>query len=47
MYNESSNPKVATVSAKGMIKAKKKGTCYIFAYSQNGLYKKTIVKGKK
>ena len=35
---ESSNPAVATVSAKGKVKALKKGTCYIYAYAQNGKY---------
>jgi uncharacterized repeat protein (TIGR02543 family) len=34
---ESTNEKVATVSAKGMIKAKAKGKCYIYAYAQNGV----------
>ena len=33
---ESSNKKVATVSKKGVVKAKKKGTCYVYAYAQNG-----------
>ena len=37
---ESSNVKIATVNAKGKIVAKKKGTCYIFAYAQNGVSKK-------
>lgn len=37
---ESSNPKIATVNAKGKIIAKKKGTCYIYAYAQNGVFKK-------
>lgn len=41
---ESSNRKIATVTKKGVIKAKKKGTCYIYAYSQNGVYKKIKVK---
>lgn len=37
---ESSNPAVATVSRKGVIKAgKTKGTCRIFVYAQNGVYK--------
>ena len=30
---ESSNPKVATVNSKGVIKAKKKGTCTIYVYA--------------
>ena len=36
---ESSNKKVATVSKKGVVKAKKKGTCYVYAYAQNGACK--------
>lgn len=40
---ESSNPKVATVSGKGVIKAKKKGTCYVYAYAQNGVCQKVKV----
>lgn len=44
---ESSNTKVATVSSKGVIKAKKKGTCYIYVYAQNGVYKKVKVTVKK
>ena len=34
---ETSNPAVATVSAKGVIRAKKKGTCYVYAYAQSGV----------
>ena len=41
---ESSNPKVATVNSKGKIKAIAKGTCYIYAYTQNGIFKKVRVK---
>ncbi|MCI9536970.1 MAG: leucine-rich repeat domain-containing protein, partial [Eubacterium sp.] len=33
---ESSRPQTATVSKKGVIKAKKKGKCTIFAYAQSG-----------
>ena len=40
---ESSNTKVATVSGKGVIKAKAKGTCYVYAYAQNGVSKKVKV----
>lgn len=36
---EFSNKKIATVSAKGVITGKKKGTATIFVYAQNGLYK--------
>ncbi len=44
---ESTNTKIATVSSSGKIKAKKKGTCYIYAYAQNGVYKKAKVTVKK
>lgn len=44
---ESSNKKIATVSKKGKITAKKKGICYIYVYAQNGVYKKIKVKVKK
>ena len=40
---ESSNKKVATVSKKGVITGKKKGTCYVYAYAQNGVMKKIKV----
>ena len=46
MY-ESSNSKIATVNSKGVIKAKKKGTCTIYVYAQNGVYAKVTVKVKK
>ena len=36
---ESSNTKVATVTKKGQIKAKAKGTCTIYVYAQNGKMK--------
>ena len=35
---EYSNPNVATVSKKGKVTAKGKGTCTIYAYAQNGVY---------
>nr|MCR5208066.1 leucine-rich repeat domain-containing protein [Eubacterium sp.] len=41
---ESSNKKIATVSKKGVIKGLKKGTCYVYAYAQNGVCKKIKVK---
>ncbi len=44
---ESSNPKVAVVSKKGVITAKKKGKCTIYVYAQNGVYKKVNVTVKK
>ena len=40
---ESSNTKVAAVTGKGVIKAKAKGTCYVYAYAQNGVYRKIKV----
>ena len=40
---ESANTKIATVSSKGIIKGKKKGTTYVYAYSQNGKYAKVKV----
>ena len=43
---ESSNKKVATVTEKGVIKGKKKGTCKIYVYAQNGFYKTITVKVK-
>ena len=36
---ETSNPKVATVSKKGVVKAIGKGSCKIFVYAQNGKQK--------
>ncbi len=44
---ESSDKKIATVDSTGKITAKKKGTCYVFAYAQNGVYKKIKVTVKK
>ena len=43
---ESSNTKIATVSSKGVIRARAKGTCYVCAYTQDGIYKriKVVVK---
>ncbi len=40
---ESTNKKIAKVSGKGKITAKKKGTAYIYVYAQNGLYSKIKV----
>ncbi len=39
MY-ESDDINIATVSKKGVVKAKNKGTCYIYAYAQNGVSRK-------
>ncbi len=46
MSYESSNPAVATVSKKGKVKAKKKGTATIYCYAADGTYKKLKVKVK-
>lgn len=43
---ESSNPKVASISKKGVIKGKKKGKCTIYAYAQSGIYKKVNINVK-
>lgn len=40
---ESGNPAIATVSSKGKVTGKKKGTCYIYVYAQNGIYKRIKV----
>ena len=40
---ESSNKKIATVTADGVIKGKGKGTCTIWVYAQDGIYKKIKV----
>lgn len=40
---ESSNPSVAAVSSKSVIKGVKKGTCYVYVYTQNGVSKKIKV----
>jgi len=40
---ESSDTKVATVTSKGVVKGVKKGTCYIYAYAQNGVSAKIKV----
>lgn len=37
---ESTNKEIATVNSKGKITAKGKGTCYVYAYAQNGVYVK-------
>ncbi len=40
---ESTDVKVATVSKNGKIKAAAKGTCYVYAYAQNGVSKRIKV----
>ena len=44
---ESTNPSVASVSKTGKITGKKAGTCYVYAYAQNGVNKKIKVTVKK
>jgi hypothetical protein len=39
----STNPSIAKVSTKGVITGVKKGTCYVYVYAQNGVYKKIKV----
>ena len=43
---ESTNKTIATVSRSGKITARKKGVCYIYAYAQNGVYRKIKVEVK-
>lgn len=43
---ESTNNNIATVSRSGKITAKAKGVCYIYAYAQDGVYRKIKVKVK-
>ena len=38
-----SNSKVATVSTAGVIKGVGKGTCYVYAFADNGVYAKIKV----
>ena len=40
---ETDHPEIATVSSKGVIKGIKKGTCYVYAYAQNGVCAKIKV----
>ena len=41
---ESDNQDVAVVSKKAIITAKKKGTCSVYVYAQNGVYKKIKIR---
>ena len=43
---ESTDKSIATVSKKGVVTGKKKGTCYIYAYAQNGMRARVKVKIK-
>lgn len=40
---ESTNTEIATVNSKGKITAKDKGSCYVYVYAQNGVYKRIKV----
>ncbi|WOO38414.1 hypothetical protein R2R35_07890 [Anaerocolumna sp. AGMB13020] len=40
---KTTNAAIITVSKNGMIKAKSKGNCYVYAYAQNGVYLKIKV----
>ena len=40
---ESSDPAVASVTSKGVIKGKKKGKCTVYPYAQNGVFRKIKV----
>ena len=40
---ESTDPEKAAVSIRGVVTGRTKGTCYVFAYAQNGIYKKIKV----
>ena len=40
---ETSDKSIATVTSKGVIKGKKKGKCYVYAYAQNGVAAKIKV----
>ena len=40
---ESTNRRIAKVSKTGKVTAVKKGTCYVYAYAQNGVCKKVKV----
>lgn len=39
----STDKEVATVTSKGVVKTKKAGSCFIYVYAQNGVYKKVKV----
>ena len=41
---ESSSRKIATVSAKGVVKGVRKGTCYVYVYAQNGVMARVKVR---
>ena len=41
---EVNHKKIATVNKKGLITAKKKGTCILYVYTQNGICQKVKIK---
>ena len=41
---ESSNVNIASVSGKGKVKGVSRGTCYVFVYSQSGVFAKVKIK---
>lgn len=41
---ESTDASIAYVSKKGQVTGKNKGTCYIYVYTENGIYKKVKVR---
>ena len=43
LHYESTDPKIASVDKSGVIKAHKKGGCYIYAYAQSGVFDKIAV----
>ena len=43
---KTSNKKVATVNRKGVVKAKGKGSCYIYVRAASGVYAKVKIKVK-
>ncbi len=40
---ESTDTDIATVSSKGVVRGKKTGSCFVYVYAQNGLFKKIKV----
>ena len=43
MRYQSTNAAIAAVTSKGTIRAKSKGVCYVYVYTQNGVYKRIKV----
>ena len=44
---ETTNTKIATVNKKGLVKGKAPGACYVYAYTQTGVYARVKVTVKK